>query len=226
MSLYFWIIVLTLIGPLLMSFDRKVAFYKSFRALFPAIVLTGVFFIAWDLYFTELGIWGFTPAYLQGIYFYKLPLEECLFFVVVPFACLFIHEVLKAYFPTYKGQRFSSVFAWIFALSSLVLLTFNWGKWYTVSACSICFFLTVFFHKAPWFRNFALTYAVALIPFLIVNGILTGAATEKPVVWYQEAHITGFRAYTIPLEDFYYNFDLLLTVTILFEYTKQYKSAT
>lgn len=224
MSLYFWIICLTVAGPLLMSFDKKVAFYKSFYALFPAIVAVGSAFILWDFYFTERGIWGFTPEHVQGIYIYNLPLEECLFFVVVPFACLFIHEVLKTNFPEYKGQRFSRAFSRIMIISSLALVAWNWGRWYSVSAGSIAFLLALIFHKAVWFRNFALTYVVTLLPFLIVNGILTGAVTEKPVVWYNEMNINGFRIYTIPLEDLYYNFDLLLLLTAIFEHLKRPKS--
>ena len=229
MSLYLWIICFTLIGPLALSFDRKVAFYKSFRALLPAIATVGALFILWDLYFTGLGIWGFTPAYLQGVYIGNLPLEECLFFVVVPFACLFIHEVLKAYFPRYSGKNLAELFAISFAVASLLLAVNHYGKWYTFSACFLAFLLIIYFHfirPAKWFRHFVLTYLVVLLPFLLVNGILTGAVTEKPVVWYNESHIMGWRIVTIPVEDLFYNFDLLLPVCAIFEYLKNKQSMT
>ena len=228
MSLYLWIILSTIAGPLLMSFDRKVAFYRSFPALFPAIGITAVLFILWDIYFTGQGIWGFTPEYIQSIYFRNLPLEECLFFIVVPFACLFIHEVLKAYFPGYNGKTLTAAFAFCFLVSALILIAFHHTKWYTLTACTITCLLAGYFYfvrKASWFRNFALTYLVVLLPFLLVNGILTGAVTENPVVWYNPEHITGFRIGTIPLEDLYYNFDLLLPVTAIFEYFKARKTA-
>ncbi|MCE3295287.1 MAG: lycopene cyclase domain protein [Crocinitomicaceae bacterium] len=210
-----------------MSFDRKVAFYKSFGALFPAIFFVGIFFLTWDMYFTRLGVWGFTPAYLQGIYIYNLPLEECLFFVVVPFACLFIHEVLKAYLPNYDGRIFSRVFACTALLSSLALVILNWGKWYSVSAGSIAFFLILYFafiRPATWFRHFALTYTVVLLPFLLVNGVLTGAVTEEPVVWYNPNHFSGLRMYIIPVEDLFYNLDLLLPVAAIFHFLKHRRS--
>jgi lycopene cyclase domain-containing protein len=48
---------------------------------------------------------------------------------------------------------------------------------------------------------FALSYAA----FLIINGVLTGL----PVVVYGEAATTGVRVFSIPLEDFFYNFAML-----------------
>ncbi|MFN5416772.1 MAG: lycopene cyclase domain-containing protein, partial [Flavobacteriia bacterium] len=162
------------------------------------------------------------------IYFYNLPIEECLFFVIVPFACLFIHQVLKAYFPNYKGVKLSHFFAFYFVLSGFIFGITNLDNWYTASACIITSLLTIgvyFVKKMPWYRNFVFTYLVALIPFIIVNGILTGAITDKPIVWYSEEHIMGFRIYTIPFEDLYYNYDLLLPIVGIFEFIKSKLSA-
>ena len=62
-------------------------------------------------------------------------------------------------------------------------------------------------------RDFLLTYVVCFIPFLIVNGILTGGFTKNPVVWYNENEIIGWRIGTIPIEDSIYNMLLLVLVT-------------
>src|SRR6478609_5864849 len=94
---YLLLNLLSVLFPFLLSFDKKVAFYKHWRYLFPAIFITGVFFIAWDMLFTAKGIWSFNPHYITGIYIYNLPLEEVLFFLCVPYACVFIYEVMNAY---------------------------------------------------------------------------------------------------------------------------------
>lgn len=64
-------------------------------------------------------------------------------------------------------------------------------------------------------RDFILTYVVCFIPFLIVNGILTGGFTKNPVVWYNEDQIIGWRIGTIPIEDSIYNMLLIVLVTFL-----------
>ena len=64
-------------------------------------------------------------------------------------------------------------------------------------------------------------FLVAIIPFIIVNGILTGAVTDQPIVWYSESHIMGPRIYTIPIEDLYYNYAMLLPIIGIYEYLKE-----
>jgi lycopene cyclase domain-containing protein len=50
-----------MLGPLALSFDKKVAFYKSWKFLFPAVILPALFYIVWDMYFTANGVWQFNP---------------------------------------------------------------------------------------------------------------------------------------------------------------------
>jgi lycopene cyclase domain-containing protein len=109
-------------------------------------------------------------------------------------------------------------------LSGLVLTTWFLDNWYTSVACGLTALLTIgfyFIYKVKWFEWFAFAYLVAIIPFLIVNGILTGIATENPVVWYNENHIMGLRIITIPFEDLYYNYALFLPIIALYEFFKR-----
>jgi len=101
----------------------------------------------------------------------------------------------------------------------LLLSLFNLDNYYTLSATALAFGLTLFLvqQKKTWFSQFVLTYIVCLIPFLIVNGILTGQFTEAPIVWYSEKHIVGFRLGTIPLEDLFYNYCLILPIIWIYE---------
>lgn len=228
MSYYGWIILGTIAGPLILSFDKKVAFYKLWKYLFLAELIVGIPFLLWDEYFATMEIWGFTPKYLLGIYAGHLPLEEICFFIVAPYGCVFIHQCLKAYFPDLKLENYGKVFAFAFVLSGLVLAMANLTKWYTMTACSLSSVLLIgiaFQYKAKWFGLFALSFTVSMIPFLVVNGLLTGFATPEPVVWYNDAHNIGFRIGTIPFEDLYYNMCMLLPTVALFEYFQK-KSAT
>jgi len=220
MSLYGWLILGSIAGPLALSFDRKVAFYKHWKKLFLAIVPVAVVFLLWDEFFTIKEIWGFNPRYLSGIYVGHLPIEEVSFFLIVPYACFFIYEVLRSYFPNVNTHRIGQALAFAITLAGLLFGTLYMQNWYTSTACISAALLTIglyFVNRSVWYGNFALGYLVVLIPFLIVNGILTGAVTEEPIVWYSSNHIMGPRIITIPVEDLFYNYALLLPITALYE---------
>lgn len=227
MSVYGWVILCSFMGPILLSFDKKVAFFRSWKYLFPSLLIVGIAFLMWDELFTRIGVWGFTPKYLAGIYLGHLPLEEVLFFLVVPYNCIFIYLVLQAYFPNTKTKLISLIFKWLIGFSSLLMVLIYGGgqfffttlgryNYYTISAALFALILTLLAHKKAWFGNFVLSYLVCLIPFFIVNSILTGSITDDPIVWYSEHHIIGWRMGTIPFEDLFYNYDLLLPLVWLF----------
>lgn len=223
MSLYGWVIVATISGPFILSFDKKVHFYRYWKSLVPSMLVVGCLFLVWDAYFTLEGIWGFNANYLLNFYIGNLPIEEICFFLVVPYACVFIYEVLKAYFPALKLSYLGRYFAIGYTSMSLVFCLLFPTNWYTISACMMSAVLTIgiyFINRKTWFGQFALTYLVVLLPFLIVNGILTGAVTQQPIVWYNESHLMGSRIITIPVEDLFYNYSLLLLVIMIYEYFK------
>ncbi|MGC9342869.1 MAG: lycopene cyclase domain-containing protein [Bacteroidales bacterium] len=57
-----------------------------------------------------------------------------------------------------------------------------------------------------------------LIPFLIVNGILTGSFIEEEIVWYNDMENLSFRIFTIPVEDMFYGMLLILMNVSIYEY--------
>lgn len=65
---------------------------------------------------------------------------------------------------------------------------------------------------------FWFAYLVHLIPFLLVNGVLTGAVTPEPVVFYNATEIIGLRIVTIPIEDTIYALTCLLIPITVMEY--------
>ena len=67
--------------PLACSFEHRVNYFKKFLSLAPGYLITSIFFIVWDIFFTKQGIWGFNKSYLIGKDLFGLPFEEWLFFL-------------------------------------------------------------------------------------------------------------------------------------------------
>ena len=227
MSLYLILMLVSFGSCFILSFDKKVAFYKNIKFLAPAIFLVAVPFIVWDEYFTTHDIWGFNPSYLQGIYLGSLPLEEVLFFFLIPYCCVFIYEVLIAYFPNISLLGMTKIFSLIIVISGVALSLLNLDNWYTLLACSLAVLIAVFSmqRKYIWYPRAIFAFLVAQLPFLIVNGVLTGAATPKPIVWYSPFHIVGIRILTIPIEDVFYNFSMLIPIMGIYHYFKSRSAA-
>jgi lycopene cyclase domain-containing protein len=70
--------------------------------------------------------------------------------------------------------------------------------------------LIAYFDKSKTINAFYFTFLVILIPFVLVNGILTGSFIDGEVVWYNNEENLGIRIFTIPIEDFSYGFSLIL----------------
>ena len=224
MSLYFILLTASGAVPLLLSFDKRLQFYKQWKYVFPSILLVALVYIVFDVNFTNQGIWGFNPKYLSGIYLFTLPLEEILFFIVIPYASIFLHESIREYFPKLeipKSMNKGLLIALI--LVSLLIAVFNADKSYTfyISLKLAIALLLVLLLRSRITRSFFITFGVILIPFLIVNGILTGSFIEGEVVWYNNTENLGVRIFTIPIEDFAYAFSMILYNLLLIEQLKK-----
>jgi lycopene cyclase domain-containing protein len=188
------------------------------------MILTMMVFIPWDVVFTRHEIWGFNPDYFLDTKILSLPLEEWLFFICIPFACVFTHYALLLYFPKLKLDKNSSkAIAIGLILTLALLLIFNYDKWYTLVNFTIAIVLTIIVLKynSTLLQHFFLTFLVMLIPFFIVNGVLTGSWIESQVVWYNNAENLGIRMGTIPVEDSIYAYSMILMNLFFFEYFTQ-----
>lgn len=177
-------------------------------------------FIPWDVIFTINGIWGFNPDYFLNTKILSLPLEEWLFFICIPFACVFTHYALLLYFPKMKlGENSSKSIAVGLMLTLVFVLIFNYDKWYTLVNFSLAIPLTliVLKYNPKLLQHFFLTFLVMLIPFFFVNGVLTGSWIENQVVWYNNAENLGIRMGTIPVEDSIYAYSMILMSLFFFE---------
>ncbi len=218
--LYLELNLISIAFPLLFSFFPKTYFRGEWKYVFPAILLTAIPFCIWDNIFTSLGFWGFNPKYIGTIKLAHLPFEEVLFFLAIPYSCLFIYFLIRRGNP-----KLPIALPKILGLISFILLCIalwhllNWYASITLLLASIL----IGYHA--WKRHaympaFIIAYGYSLIPFALVNGILTGL----PVVWYNNDVNLKIRIGSIPVEDFIYSLLLLLLNVTLYEAIKKWRT--
>lgn len=220
-SLYLILDLATLCCPLFLSFDKNVRYYKSWKNVFLSTLLVAIPFIIWDIIFTQHGFWGFNPDYITGIYFYHLPIEEILFFFIVPFACTFIYECCKYFFRSYSFSLINRIFTFFIPIYAMLLVFLDDVGYYTLLSVLSSSIVLFWMMKNPQYKYIPIAFCFVLIPFFVVNGVLTGGFTESPVVWYSEAQKVDYRIFTIPMEDLLYNFALIVSTILMFEFIKK-----
>jgi len=206
--LYAFLLLASIAIPVLRSFETRIGFYRKWPALFAGIVVMMLVFIPWDIAFTARGVWSFNHSYVLGLNVFGLPVEEWLFFVVIPYCIVFTYEVLKYFFPRFVFPKAALGLTIALGILFLLIAVFNTGRIYTFVVMALTGILAlvqplIHTHKT-WLSHFFLTYLVALIPFFLVNGVLTGMFTEMPVVRYDDMENLGIRIFTIPAEDSVY----------------------
>lgn len=205
--------------PFIFSFHPKLQFYRVWKAFFIACISAAIPFLIWDEYFTQWGVWGFNPDYLLGIYVFNLPLEEILFFICIPYACVFTWHCFKQLlFHKWKENKAKVTIYILAGLSIFIGITFYEQLYTRYTAIFLAGLLLVLgYFKVNWFMKFLFCYGVLLIPFTIVNGILTGTGLDSPIVWYNDIHNFGIRLLSIPIEDIFYGMTLILLNVFIFE---------
>ena len=222
MSLTYLLLNLCIIAvPLWYTPDKRTAYYRRLPALGFSIAVVSTCYLLWDILVTARGEWSFNGKYLTGVQILNIPLEEVLFFITVPYSCLFLYEVVL--YAT-KGSKFrlpaSVIIAMILALLASSLAFYPQG--YTSKALASCgFFLMIALlldRSLLESKHYWIWLAICYVPFLIINTVLTAL----PVVEYNSKAIWGLRVGTIPLEDFFYNYAMLSFYLLVYRIGKKF----
>ena len=197
--------------PFLFSFHPRIKFYKEWKFYLPSMLVTALLFIVWDEWFTRMNVWGFNPKYLLGIYVGHLPLEEILFFLFIPYCLSFMFHCLPLGIKTNEQNSWLKYLNWAITIFIFIIGIISIHQWYTgFTFIAAATFLSAILlldkrNNFPW-KQFWFTFLFGLIPFFIVNGLLTSI----PIVTYNNAENSGIRITTIPIEDSVYNLLLFM----------------
>jgi lycopene cyclase domain-containing protein len=218
----------TIIIPFLFSFHPKLKFHKTWGAFFPAVFLTGLVFVLWDMLFTKLGVWGFNDRYLTGLEVGNLPLEEVLFFFCIPYACVFTYHCLDLFMGKTGDLKTQKILTLALVAFLLIFGLIYFSRSYTATtflSFAVLLLYAQFILKITWLTRFYVIYGILLIPFFFVNGVLTGSWIEEQVVWYNSQEFMNFRIGTIPVEDAFYGAELILMNLLIYKYFLNRKRA-
>lgn len=95
MSKYLTVLTLCVIVPFVLSFFPPIRLFRHTKALILSILGVVLVFGIWDIFATWRGHWSFDKNAVYDVRVINLPLEEVLFFIVIPFCCIFSWEVIN-----------------------------------------------------------------------------------------------------------------------------------
>ena len=94
---YVGVLAFVVIGTGWLEVALRTGVYARWRRLLAALVPVVVLFCLWDLYAIAAGHWTFDPERTTGVLLPGgLPLDEVLFFVVVPVAAVLTPEAVRS----------------------------------------------------------------------------------------------------------------------------------
>lgn len=218
--IYLLILFFTVVICFIASFDKRVEFNKHFGAFLKSSFIVAIPFILWDVWFTKHGIWWFNFDYTCGIVIAGLPIEEWLFFICIPFSCVFTYFCFDKFFKLDELVGFNNIIVFISLIVCSLVALLHPDKAYTFVTAVFTIITLIYLHffvRAPWISQASMVYFVLMLGFFPVNGILTGTGLESPIVNYNPNEFLGIRMLTIPIEDAVYGYSQFLLVIYFFK---------
>jgi lycopene beta-cyclase len=97
---YLMVLAACVAATLPLEFIAGARVYRRPRCTLPALGWVAMCFAAWDMAAARAHLWTYNPAFVVGWYpMLGLPVEELLFFVVVPFCALVTFEAVGTLLP-------------------------------------------------------------------------------------------------------------------------------
>jgi lycopene cyclase domain-containing protein len=90
-----------LAGTAPLEFLLRTGVYRRWRRLVAALFPAAMLGVGWDLYAVNRGHWSFDRHYLLGVCVGGLPIEELLFFLVIPTCAVLTLEAVRLRRPSW-----------------------------------------------------------------------------------------------------------------------------
>ena len=93
---YLLVLLACLVGTAPLEVVLGTRVYARWRRLLLTLLPVVVVFVTWDVLAIRAGHWDYDPEQVTGISFGGLPLEELLFFIVIPICAILTLEAVRA----------------------------------------------------------------------------------------------------------------------------------
>lgn len=198
---------------------------SDWKAISTAIIICTAVFLAWEELFVRLGIWGVNEKYTLSARYGNMVLEKWLFYLTWPFAFLILYDSLPAKNVFGYYAKPMSVFFLVFA----ILMGWHYqGRLYTTVCCyALAILVTVqlFVVKGAFLGRFYLAYFIFLLPALALESWLNGSFAHEPITWYDNMENSGFRVFTVPIENLLFLLLLFMLNVTVYERAKKPRHA-
>lgn len=209
--------------PLILTLFAKIRFAEKLKYVMPSILISGIIFLLWDIKFTGVGIWIYKPEFAVGLSHKGLPVEQWLFYLLVPFSGMVVYEFVKRRFATLD---LNNVFIGISLLLILVFAVIAYMYRVRFYTFFVFLFTTIYlgytiFRKQykSHLTSFYITFILMLIPYLLFSLPLTW---ETAIEYHQE-QVLGVWIGMMPVENLIFLFLLLLINLTVYEYLSERK---
>jgi lycopene cyclase domain-containing protein len=100
---YLAVLAACLLGTLPLELLLQARVYRRWQRAVLAILPVAAVFLAWDYLATYAGWWWFDERYLIGLFAGPIPLEELLFFLVIPVCGILTFEAVRRLRPDWAA---------------------------------------------------------------------------------------------------------------------------
>jgi lycopene cyclase domain-containing protein len=101
---YLLVLAACVLGTLPLEFALCARVYRRWQRALLAVLPVAAVFVVWDYFAFRAGWWFFDSRYLVGVFVGRLPIEELLFFLVVPICGILTFEAVRHLRPAW-AQR-------------------------------------------------------------------------------------------------------------------------
>lgn len=209
MSTYMWLLVIIIAVPLAAAVWpwRFRWTSRQWRRFSLVTILVSLPWIILDMWSHGRGWWQYSPEHTSLWRIIGLPIEEVLFFVVVPFACLaLLSGIERSTSQRYLPHRVVITVCGVIVVAAAVMaLLISRERTIFDAILAIIVIAVMASQWQRWTISDGIWWLVVIGLFLICNTILTSV----PIVTYNYNYGSMVRIGSIPVEDVFYNLSLL-----------------